>query len=344
MKKVSKILLLGALICGTMAWGAKCNVNKKFGAISIEEDGNDIVAVFDGESFETVDIPKSEQCEADRFVIRRPDLKPNKATTMMFPFVIGKDCFSSDTRFFTVVGFVKGNGSWPVRDTVKAKEHNTSQLEANTPYFLYPNKEGTEIKSNASDKSCREFTLGTELGNKGSVSIVGNDGKKRGWIFKGSFEYRKWKKGDSDLGRVYGLTAYDIDNNVMGQNVEVKAGTFIKVAAGSIIRPLRAYMVNNNEGDSGWDPNLWEVRAKDGRNPRLVNEYAAKNEEEEELPEEIVVQFLNSNGELAGISTLNPRTGEISESKWFDAKGRDMKQKPTTKGSYYHNGQKVTIK
>ena len=49
--------------------------------------------------------------------------------------------------------------------------------------------------------------------------------------------------------------------------------------------------------------------------------------------------------ETTAIYMLNPRTGEFSTATgWYDMKGRKLDKKPTIKGTYFHNGNKVIIK
>ena len=53
---------------------------------------------------------------------------------------------------------------------------------------------------------------------------------------------------------------------------------------------------------------------------------------------------MNSEGKSIGGGTLNTVTGEIRMGRWYDLQGRKLNSKPTTKGTYYHNGKRVIIK
>ena len=63
-----------------------------------------------------------------------------------------------------------------------------------------------------------------------------------------------------------------------------------------------------------------------------------------DLPESMDVVIVDSEGKSIGGGTMNTVTGEIRMDRWFDLQGRKLNGKPTTKGTYYHNGKRVIIK
>jgi hypothetical protein len=66
------------------------------------------------------------------------------------------------------------------------------------------------------------------------------------------------------------------------------------------------------------------------------------------LPERIVVRILDGDGSTTVIGTLDTRTGSIgrfANGKWYSVDGRLLgTTKPSAKGVYYHDGQRVIIK
>ena len=63
------------------------------------------------------------------------------------------------------------------------------------------------------------------------------------------------------------------------------------------------------------------------------------------LPESIEVRVIDDNGGTTHLGYMDTRTGEITqEDRWFDMKGRRLLHKPTVKGIYYNNGNKVILK
>jgi hypothetical protein len=71
---------------------------------------------------------------------------------------------------------------------------------------------------------------------------------------------------------------------------------------------------------------------------------AAANDEP--LPETIKVRLISANGEVNAIGTISTRTGEVTmdNDAWYSLDGRRIVGKPSTKGVYINNGNKVIIK
>ena len=64
----------------------------------------------------------------------------------------------------------------------------------------------------------------------------------------------------------------------------------------------------------------------------------------EPLPEAIGVVLLDAQGNVTEKGTLNTITGLIHMDRWFDVQGRVLKNKPTIKGRYLHNGRLEVVK
>lgn len=154
------------------------------------------------------------------------------------------------------------------------------------------------------------------------------------WNFMGTYEKIQFTA-DTKAG-VYGFASAEKKDD-QGK-VVVKAGSFVKAGDNASVPPMRAYLVYNKNGFN-----------KEGK-PSPDGETSVASISDEDLPEVITVKFIdkdeNGNEEITAIAQMNTRTGEISTDKnlWFDLKGRKLNKKPTVKGTYYNNGQKVIIK
>lgn len=240
------------------------------------------------------------------------------ASTVVLPFDIAGGCLNSATQLYEIANIQNNQGSWAV---YAVGYLNT--MKANTPYFVVATKAQIEFNSFGWGKPC-QYTLSTKNGINDAEFTAdynkndGNQGLPGTWVFKGTYE--KITFNESSKKGVYGFAG-----NSQGDNIT--AGQFIKAGTGATVPPMRAYLKYNSAG----------VLAKAAAGAEIA---------EEDLPETIVVKFLNTDGEVTATGTMNTITGEITmdENKWFDMKGRMMNKKPTVKGTYYNKGQKVIIK
>ncbi|MBR2469304.1 MAG: hypothetical protein IKB43_04015 [Fibrobacter sp.] len=154
-----------------------------------------------------------------------------------------------------------------------------------------------------------QFNLNTTTGPESHSVTFGN------WEFRGTYRYIEYADSLQLIGRAYGFAGQNNDG--------IKIGEFVKVGSGAWTMPMRAYLVYN-EGNSS---------------PK-----SAIGKASFELPETMDVIIVNSEGKSIGGGTLNTVTGEIRMDRWFDLQGRKLNGKPTTKGTYYHNGKRVIIK
>lgn len=136
------------------------------------------------------------------------------------------------------------------------------------------------------------------------------------WEFKGVYAYTTFEN-DPDLGRIYGFAATESDG--------VKVGQFVKVGAGAWAPAMRAYLVHH------------AVTAA-AKTRGSLEHFGFGN------PLEIDIEFVDDNNNVVESGKLNTVTGEIRMDRWFDLNGRKLNAKPTTRGTYYHNGKREIIK
>lgn len=62
-----------------------------------------------------------------------------------------------------------------------------------------------------------------------------------------------------------------------------------------------------------------------------------------DIPESIEVEIVENTMVIGG-GTINIKTGAVRLDYWYDMHGRKLDARPTTKGTYYHNGKLVIVK
>ena len=144
------------------------------------------------------------------------------------------------------------------------------------------------------------------------ATLTAGSTTSNGWTFKGTFETVEWENAPTGT---YGFSAQSADGISQGQFVKV--GNYVR------IKPMRCYL--ENESFAG---------------ARGANRGA------EQLPETIKVRLISANGEVNAIGTISTRTGEVTmdNDAWYSLDGRRIEGKPSTKGVYINNGNKVIIK
>lgn len=268
---------------------------------------DEVIATIDGSSNETISIPTDITVDS---VYYKRSFKSGAASTIMLPFTVDAWRLKNVSCWkYAKVTKPWDGGEW----TVYVNHVYAGLLEANTPYLVLPQKDMDALEF---DISFNRDTVVFNTTKEGDQTASFSD-KYGTWKIRGTYEYKEWKEGDSDLGCVYGFAAKNKN--------DVQIGEFVKVAPGAYARPMRAYMTYSKPS----------VAAKS-----TEALFAA----DEELPETIAVNFLDEEGEVAAIGRMNTTTGKISVDKWFDMKGRKLEHKPTVKGTYYNNGKKVIVK
>ena len=139
-----------------------------------------------------------------------------------------------------------------------------------------------------------------------AVTTVGD------WQFRGTYSYKTWAEGDSDLGRMYGFAGSNADN--------INIGDFVKAGAGAWINPLRAYLIYNPTRGNAAPPAYAPVRDR------------------VDIPEEMDVVIIDDDDNIGektmAIGRINTRTGVFTSNRSYDLKGRSVNSAPKAKGVY----------
>lgn len=136
------------------------------------------------------------------------------------------------------------------------------------------------------------------------------------WEFRGTAAYTEFD-GHPDFGRVWGFAAQAQKGVTVGQ--------FVKAGKGVFINPFRAYLV---------EPQVALAKSL-GESAGFANSSFAN---------EISVEIVDENDNVIQTGKLNTVTGEFRMDRWYDLNGRKLKAKPTTRGTYYCNGERVFVK
>ena len=285
----------------------------QFGAVYVYEDQNGKTAFLDGTSVEPVDIPSVINKTVNHVTSNRV-FTPGMASTVMLPFNYTCNGEEGGT-FYKFVGVKKENDKWVATMQETGNDaNNEGTLEANTPYLFMP-AATTMTFPNINGS----VTLSTEGGGNCETADLGSH-----WTFKGTYWFKEWNSSiyydAEEIGRAYGFAGVAKDG--------INVGDFVRVASGAKIRPMRAYLLWNE------DPNF----------ARSFTRGAAAKDEE--LPQSITVRLVGSNGETTGIGTINTKTGEMTfdSEAWYTLDGVRLSGKPSKKGLYINNGRKVVIK
>lgn len=282
-----------------------------YGAITVKMLNGKKTALISGTSTETFEI--AEDVEVDSIYYDRDySGEWGKPGTLMLPFDFPNGCLSEFGQIYEMTG-IAFNGSSETWQIDTKNMGSNGEFSANRPYFVRPNKNQVIFPAWCAGKTTMKKTVGAET--KFSFD---------NWEFRGVYSYKTWEEGDPELGCVYGFAAKakEVDGK------QIQQGQFVKVKAGAFIRPFRAYLVYN----------------KSNALTKASGNAAIASISEEDLPSSIEVVF-HDDEETTAIYMMNPRTGEFSTATgWYDMKGRKLDKKPTVKGTYFHNGNKVVVK
>lgn len=308
-KKLSALTLSFAFI-GAFAQ-EEGEVIGDYGAITVKMLNGKKTALISGTSTETFEI--AEDVEVDSIYYDRDySGEWGKPGTLMLPFDFPNGCLSEFGQIYEMTG-IAFNGSSETWQIDTKNMGSNGEFSANRPYFVRPNKNQVIFPAWCAGKTTMKKTVGVET--KFSFD---------NWEFRGVYSYKTWEEGDPELGCVYGFAAKakEVDGK------QIQQGQFVKVKAGAFIRPFRAYLVYN----------------KSNALTKASGNAAIASISEEDLPSSIEVVF-HDDEETTAIYMMNPRTGEFSTATgWYDMKGRKLDKKPTVKGTYFHNGNKVVVK
>ncbi len=157
------------------------------------------------------------------------------------------------------------------------------------------------------------FNGGTTLRTNDEHGSSVADGE---WEFRGSYRYILFGDSTHLIGRAYGFAGQERDG--------YKVGEFAKMGSKAWIPAMRAYLVYNDGSSSA--------------------KSAVGGTDLSELPETMDVILVDEKGTTIGGGTVNMVTGQFRMDHWYDLQGRKLQGKPTTKGTYYHNGKMVIVK
>ena len=237
--------------------------------------------------------------EGTKVAFRR-EFTGGKASTVVFPFDYTPG--EEGTYYaFSGVTYDDVEGKW-----IATMTSAVTPLTANTPYLFMPAGNDIPVPVLFHGEAASSISAGT---------TVNSD-----WSFKGVFEKKTWTS--ADCGRDYGFAA--TSGKATDGETDVAAGDFVKLEEGAWIRPMRAYLTYNSDG------NPWATTNA----PRRTGS---------ELPQSISVVLINSDGSTTKIATTN-FTNFTNSDEWFTLDGRQLTSKPTAKGIYIVNGRKVAIK
>lgn len=229
-------------------------------------------------------------------VERDTELKSHSTIMMPIPVRIKSKSSSCITIADPVKMVQKTNGKYEIQaNPVKNFDKNRPQLML----LDTTSSKCADIKEIYFAATGSKFEIGT------SNTYFWLDGNNH-YTFTGTYSYKKWAAGDSELGKIYGYAAK--------KKSTVAGGQFVKVGSGAFVPPLRAYLKYTGG--------------------RSLTKKSADAEEIAELPEEIDVVIAKSDSTLS-IGKLNTITGEFKmEGRRFDLNGRAVGEKPANHAVY----------
>ena len=284
-------------------WVENREVVLQSGAVTVYEYATDgrKEAVIDGEytGADAVNIPTP--IEVDNIIINRK-FGAGVPSTIVLPFTLPEGA-TFNAKFYYLKNVVQNGTAWKAT----MKSIGTERPQANTPYSVIC--QGND--SLKFDLKGEQATLQTtEL--KPVPALLTND-----WLFVGVYSYKVWQNDEEEI--TDGL-AYC----VAGQNSNgVPKGVFSKISGGVDAKPMRAYM-RKKDNTVQLQPVAQTARAWGAS-------YGLNN-----IGSEIIeVEFVDDEKTTA-IGRMNTVTGEIKIDRWFDLKGRSVKNvNRAAKGAYY---------
>ena len=323
-KNIVKFILSFGLVAG--AFAAE-EIVGTYGPITIKkvdvnvngQQQENLVAVIDDSSDETPVIP--EDIAVDSVYYSRV-FKVGVTSTLMLPFEVNTWQLGVDAFEYVEV---KKDCEIYCDYRVNVRTIYPQRIKANTPYIVIAKDQDSNIAFNMRYQNPNKVTLNTTTNDRSVAYTI----DKINWTFQGTYDYIKFTAPHG----IYGFAAKNKN--------DVKMGDFKKAACSetscAYIRPFRAYLKCSMAE---------EASSKDA--PRAALFKAAPESDADviaSLPESIEVRVIDDNGGTTHLGYMDTRTGEITqEDRWFDMKGRRLLHKPTVKGIYYNNGNKVILK
>ena len=289
-------------------------------SVTINGEGNNLVGVNI-----TEDVGKVSSVNYNR------TFSSGKAATVILPF--NYTCNDSEGseggKFygFKEVAYDYDQHIWvcTMKEPGEEGSNNATSLTANMPYLFMPNATTMTFPNITAGGV---VTLQPTTANDG---LYGDATTDYDWNFYGTYKGKTWTSSDFD--KDYGFAAHG-GTAVHGE--EVVAGQFVRFTTGAFIKPMRCYL--SYVGTSAPAPARRMTRSASG----------------DDLPASITVRLVSRNGETTAIGTLDTTTGEISffdeqsgkaeRDGWYDMNGRKLDGKPSARGIYINNGNKVIVK
>ena len=306
----------GAIYEGILSAGqvAAIGSNKLYpiSGVELETVEGKLVATLNGDSQDAVMIPTD--VHVDKVVYNR-DVQAMTFKTIMLPFTMPVSAMRGHSfyKFKRMAENDKG------RRYVAKVSTITQTLKANTPYIMIDTVGSEQIVFDVEGG----LTLNTTTGPNATSSTT-TDGVT--WTMKGVYEYKVWENGNSELGSVYGFT----DQNKDG----FKIGQFAKVGDGAEISPMRVYLLKEGASQPMGRPGLAGA-AKFARIEVETGNIDIEIDDEDAVENEEKTMVVNH---------INVLPALVKDYRWFDLRGRALNGKPTAKGTYCHNGQRIIIK
>ena len=266
----------------------------QYGAVTITEypEGK-VVAEINGEYTGADTVKITEDIHVDEIVLNKT-FTVGLMETIMLPFSMDVSKISG-AKFYKLAKAEENNGKLNVR----LGYLSTSQMVANTPYFVMPTETSIMFDGgavfNTESAPAEELTWGA-------------------WEFNGVYAYTTFKN-HPERSSVYNFIAQERNGS--------RVGTFVKVDETSTMSALKAYLVKH-------------------QNVALAKSIGGSLDYS--LPTEVNVQIVDENDNVIETGTMDMVTGQIRMNGWYDMKGRKLNAKPTTRGTYYHNGKRVFVK
>ena len=297
-------------------WVEGSPVAHHYGAVTIYEYTNETVAEINGEytGADPVNIP--EAIQVDRIIINRT-FTQNTPATIVLPFTLPDGTNLNGAKFYYLKNVVQHPTRYAWKATMKWIGDGALP-SANTPYLVVCTKE-----------NCSSLEFGLN-GEKATFKTKELDWVKAEetdkWYFVGNYVYKTWESKDEQKeladGLVYGIAGQNDDG--------VPKGTFAKAtSSANVVYPMRAYMRKR-------DTSVKLERVTQAQTVRARGASYGLNNIGSEI---IEVEFVDDEKTTA-IGRMNTVTGEIKIDRWFDLKGRHVKNvNRAAKGAYY--GKKV---
>lgn len=287
----------------------------QIGAVTIITDQNGKRAVIDGEytGSDAIDIPTP--IEVDNIVINRTFTR-NTPATIVLPFTLPDGTNLNGAKFYYLKNVVQHPTRYAWKATMKWIGDGALP-SANTPYLVVCTKENC---------SSLEFGLNGKATFKTDELDWVRAEETDKWYFVGTYVYKTWESKDEQKELADGLV-YGIAGKSEG---DVPKGTFAKAtSSANEVYPMRAYMRKRDTS----------VKLERVTQPQTVRARGASYGLNNIGSEIIEVEFVDDEKTTA-IGRMNTVTGEIKIDRWFDLKGRHVKNvNRAAKGAYY--GKKV---